>query len=433
MVIRLLSLVAFLSLACFPLSAYEQPPVEPGFELLFDGKDLTKHFHIKGKESSWKVVDGVIVASSGGNRIISKKAYENYVLRLEWNVGEGGNSGVFVHVPSPDDNMPWVTGHEIQISDERPYRKPKNSTGAIYDRAESTAGPIKPGIWHNYEIICLKGHITVKLDGKVVCEGKPDSEGLKGTSTRGHVGLQDYHHHNNKGIQYRNIRIQPLNPDGTVVGFTDVTNDEANWQKIKTGHGSGGQWVLQNGVWTGEQDPPGSGNGGILVHKKPIGDFELILETQPDWGVCSGVFLRSTMEGACYQVMVDYNHRHGNIGGVYGEGTGAFVHKQYNLDKDQNLILTPPEGTPPKLRFKPEEWARYWDKDGWNEIRSRIRGNPPTVETWLNGTPIADFKDDQKRLPNKGHIGIQVHGGKEWPKGSKVRFRKIQVREISGS
>ena len=106
---------------------------------------------------------------------------------------------------------------------------------------------------------------------------------------------------------------------------------------------------------------------------------------------------------------------------------------QSNLDKDQNLILTPPEGTPPKLRFKPEEWARYWDKDGWNEIRSRIRGNPPTVETWLNGTPIADFKDDQKRLPNKGHIGIQVHGGKEWPKGSKVRFRKIQVREISGS
>ncbi|SHG55486.1 protein of unknown function, partial [Fodinibius roseus] len=41
------------------------------------------------------------------------------------------------------------------------------------------------------------------------------------------------------------------------------------------GHGTGGRWTVEQGVITGQQDPPGSGNGGILMTDQAYGDFEL--------------------------------------------------------------------------------------------------------------------------------------------------------------
>ena len=35
-------------------------------------------------------------------------------------------------------------------------------------------------------------------------------------------------------------------------------------------HGSGGRWAIENGILTGEQDPPGSGNGGIFTDRPKI-------------------------------------------------------------------------------------------------------------------------------------------------------------------
>src|SRR6516162_3318725 len=52
-------------------------------------------------------------------------------------------------------------------------------------------------------------------------------------------------------------------------GFRSIFNgkDLTGWHKNpeKIGHGTGGIWVVENGAITGEQDPPGGGNGGILL------------------------------------------------------------------------------------------------------------------------------------------------------------------------
>jgi hypothetical protein len=37
---------------------YRQPPVEPGFESLFDGRTITRNFLVKGNPQSWKVAGG---------------------------------------------------------------------------------------------------------------------------------------------------------------------------------------------------------------------------------------------------------------------------------------------------------------------------------------------------------------------------------------
>ncbi|MHC4488709.1 MAG: family 16 glycoside hydrolase, partial [Planctomycetota bacterium] len=68
-------------------------------------------------------------------------------------------------------------------------------------------------------------------------------------------------------------------------GFVSLFNGEnlqgwhTNVQKVI--HGSGGSWKTEQGAITGEQDPPGSGNGGILMTDQKYGDFELLLELAP--------------------------------------------------------------------------------------------------------------------------------------------------------
>ncbi|SHG69024.1 protein of unknown function, partial [Fodinibius roseus] len=48
-----------------------------------------------------------------------------------------------------------------------------------------------------------------------------------------------------------------------------------NIGELDRGGGTGGRWTVEQGVITGQQDPPGSGNGGILMTDQAYGDFEL--------------------------------------------------------------------------------------------------------------------------------------------------------------
>jgi hypothetical protein len=70
--------------------------------------------------------------------------------------------------------------------------------------------------------------------------------------------------------------------------------DLAGWHvnRKRVGHGTGGRWEVEDGAITGGQDPPG--NGGLLFSDGTYGDFELSVEIRPDWGIDSGLFVRST-------------------------------------------------------------------------------------------------------------------------------------------
>ena len=74
---------------------------------------------------------------------------------------------------------------------------------------------------------------------------------------------------------------------------------------------------MENGAIVGSQDIPG--NGGIVITDEKFGDYEIALEMNNDFGPDSGLFLRSTEDGKCYQAMIDY-HAGGNLMGIYGEG-----------------------------------------------------------------------------------------------------------------
>jgi len=424
--------ISFASLlAVSSVFAYEAPPLEPGFVSLFDGKNVEEHWVIKGRKESWEPVDGVLRAHKGGNRIMSKKKYGDFVLRLDWKISKNGNSGVFIRVPKQEDGAPWVTGFEVQISNAP--RDDAHCTASLYGVQATEPRPTKEAegadVWHTYEIVCLGDRVTVRLDSVLNIDADyTKNERMRSRPKEGFIGLQDYHAA--QGIvEYRNIRVQELQPNGVPKGFDALSLDDKGWHEIKTGHGSGGRWKHKDGAWSGEQDPPGSGNGGVLVTDRQLGDFELVIETKPDWGVCSGIFLRSTQKGACYQIMVDW-HGAGNVGGVYGEGTGGFNIRNYEVKDDKTIFVKKTDKRATDLAFDPKDWKKVWRFGEWNEVRARITSNPPLVGVWLNGVHMTHFQDDKKRIPDAGSVGIQVHGGTGWPKGAFVHFRKIAVREI---
>jgi hypothetical protein len=226
------------------------------------------------------------------------------------------------------------------------------------------------------------------------------------------------------------------------------------WHKNpeKIGHGTGAHWHVEpGGVLAGEQDPPGSGNGGILLTDQKFGDFELQLEVKPSWGVDSGVFLRCNDQGQCIQMMVDY-YDGGNVGQFYGEGTGGWGARAFslkgNVENDMLASLSTVDPHEPAevglvSSCTPEEWLKAWKIDDWNQVMIRVEGGKyPRISTKINGLEVgvldtADFKAENydrekvaKLLGERGSIAVQVHGGGSYPAGKKTRFRNIRVREL---
>jgi hypothetical protein len=236
-----------------------------------------------------------------------------------------------------------------------------------------------------------------------------------------------------------------------VPATASAADDDAGFRSLFDGRTLDG-WHKNSkkiGHGTGEQDPPGSGNGGILLTDHKYGDFELLIDLKPDWGVCSGLFLRSTDEGKCLQMMVDY-HERGNVGHVYGEGVGGFNTRPFDIfgiygdDKQLIGLRTEPTKNPaPAYSISAADWVKTWRVNDWNTARVRVVGNPAVMTTWINGTKICEFNgntfqdkryDKQKvadTLGDKNYIAVQVHGGKSWPAGAKCRWKNVKIKELS--
>ena len=199
----------------------------------------------------------------------------------------------------------------------------------------------------------------------------------------------------------------------------------------KSGNTSGGRWVAEEGMIVGSQDIPG--NGGILLTDELFGDYEVVLEMKNDFGPDSGLFLRCTEQGKCYQAMIDY-HGGGNLMGIYGEGLGGkpSVRNFSFIDApDKIVIVTDNKGVPPPVAFPMalEEWPKFWRHGTWQELRARITGNPPHIVTWIKGVKFMDWTETEKRLGDKGSIGLQVHGGGDYTKQF-VRYRNIRIKVL---
>ena len=194
------------------------------FQTLFNGRDLAGW----QPASNWVVENGEITLKNrtdrqehNDNYLYTEKKYGDFVLELDFKVGEQTNSGVFLRTSDPKD--PVQTGLEIQVAtlaQGRPLGK--GSVGGIYDMVAPSSNALKLDDWNHYIITAKGSHITVVLNDIKVSEadlnqwselgkgpdGTPNkfNRAVKDFARTGYVGLQDH----GSPVWYRNIRIKSL-------------------------------------------------------------------------------------------------------------------------------------------------------------------------------------------------------------------------------
>ena len=145
---------------------------------------------------------------SHGRKLRSEKQYKNFILKVEWRVSQGGNSGVFIR--SAEKGLPWTTGYEVQITNAP--RDDAHCTGSLYGYAAVNPRPNEShDTWHTFEIQCHNHHIRVLADGvKCVDFDQTSTDETKGKPLAGYIGLQDAHVPKGHYIEYRMVKLKEL-------------------------------------------------------------------------------------------------------------------------------------------------------------------------------------------------------------------------------
>jgi 3-keto-disaccharide hydrolase len=185
---------------------------------LFDGRSLSGWTFVSKDPSAdpaaiWSVRNGVIHCAGRPNGYArTVRSYRDYRLHAEWRWPEGhGNSGVFLHVTSPDKVWPLCLEAQLQSGSAGEIRV--NGGALVHElTAENpksvprrTPGTEKAlGEWNSYDILCRSNTVVVRVNGVLQNE-------ITGSSVEaGAIGLQA----EGKPVEFRNIYVEPLPAPG---------------------------------------------------------------------------------------------------------------------------------------------------------------------------------------------------------------------------
>ncbi|WP_437185057.1 family 16 glycoside hydrolase [Planctomicrobium sp. SH668] len=211
------------------------------FTSMVSASDLSGWTVHEGKEGTWKCVDGVISCSSpSGGWLRTNSIYSDFVVRLEYKLQPGGNSGIGIRVP--DKGNPTFTAIEIQLLDDSSGKykdlRADQYTGSVYYQAAPTR-PAKlnaNGEWNQCEIRCVGELLTISINGEVINqvdlakkdEVKSDDSVANKLSQRppmGYLALQSH----STPIEFRKIEIQDLTEKtASGLGYVDLVVGEGD-------------------------------------------------------------------------------------------------------------------------------------------------------------------------------------------------------------
>ena len=178
-----------------------------GWIALFNGKNLDGWWVLGDIKDGFVVKDNAIVClGKGAKALNSRDRYDNFILRFEWKIEKGKNSGLYIRAPRT--NRQSKSGMEIQIQGDSDQPITNQTTGAIYYVIPPKVKAVKPeGEWNKEEVICDGSHVKITLNDQIVQDTNLDENPeLKVRLRRGFIGFQDH----NSPAEFRNIRLKKL-------------------------------------------------------------------------------------------------------------------------------------------------------------------------------------------------------------------------------
>lgn len=159
--------------------------------------------------NGWRVENGVLINDPvqvegeriGYGNLRTEQEFEDFNLRLEVNVPERGNSGIYLRGI-----------YEVQVTDSYGQELDPHNMGALYSRITPSVSAEKPADeWQTMDITLWDRHLTVMLNGVTIIDNQPvkgcTGGALWSDQTRpGPIYLQGDH----TAIRYRNIVIRPI-------------------------------------------------------------------------------------------------------------------------------------------------------------------------------------------------------------------------------
>ncbi len=184
--------------------------------ILFDGESLMgwNSVLLAGENSDAKGVDvfklkdkNIYIAGNPFGYIYTENQYSSYRLHAEWRwVGEGTNSGIFLHVQNPD--IMWPEAIECQLCAGKAGDFVMLGGSKILDIECKGEFPIKErygdfekpvGEWNEVDIECDARTIKVYINGEL-------ANSCTTIDSAGHIALQS----EGGPIAFRNIYLQEL-------------------------------------------------------------------------------------------------------------------------------------------------------------------------------------------------------------------------------
>ena len=209
-----------------------------GWKLLWDGKTTNgwkgarlDHFPEKG----WVMEDGVLKVlksdggeSTNGGDIVTIKKYKNFVLKVDFKITEGANSGIKYFVdPDLNTGEGSAIGCEFQILDDKNHPDAKmgnvgnRTLGSLYDLIAAPADKPYRGRFFNTAMVVVKGnHVEHWLNDVKIVEYERNNQMWDalvdfskfkdwpnfGNAESGHILLQDH----GDEVWFQNVKIKEL-------------------------------------------------------------------------------------------------------------------------------------------------------------------------------------------------------------------------------
>lgn len=209
-----------------------------GWTLLWDGKSPEGWRGAKLNEfpaNGWKMEDGILkvmksggAESANGGDIITKRKYKNFILKVDFKITEGANSGIKYFVnPDMNKGAGSAIGCEFQILDDDKHPDAKlgvkgnRTLGSLYDLIPAPANKPFSKKEFNTAMIIVKGnHVEHWLNGVKLLEYTRQNEMWNalvayskykdwpdfGNAEAGNILLQDH----GDEVWFKNIKIKEL-------------------------------------------------------------------------------------------------------------------------------------------------------------------------------------------------------------------------------